>query len=237
VLISIVYDCGFGHTAWQATAVAEGARTVAGATIHLLPVLNGNFDWKLLEESDAIIFGSPTYNGSLSARLRHFFEDSTKAAGRELKWRDKIAAGFTNSGAHSGDKLQIMISMALFAVRHGMIWVGLNLMPSDSGSKGSVHDLNRLGSWLGAMAQSNVDEGPEITPIESDRKNCILSGKARCGTERTLQDGAQERLSHRILPKETSQIKIVGHEAELYKNPVTPCGCLKLGQTKEVLES
>jgi NAD(P)-dependent dehydrogenase (short-subunit alcohol dehydrogenase family) len=94
-----------------------------------------------------------------------------------------------------------MISMALFAVRHGMIWVGLNLMPADSGSKGSVHDLNRLGSWLGAMAQSNVDEGPEITPIESDRKNGILSGKARCGTERTLQDGAQERLNHRILPK------------------------------------
>jgi NAD(P)H dehydrogenase (quinone) len=76
-------------TAASATAVAEGARTVAGATIHLLPVSNGNFDWKLLEESDAIIFGSPTYNGSLSARLRYFFEDLTKAAGRELKWRDQ----------------------------------------------------------------------------------------------------------------------------------------------------
>jgi NAD(P)H dehydrogenase (quinone) len=50
VLISIVYDCGFGHTARQAAAVAEGARTVAGATIHLLPVSNGHFDWKLLEE-------------------------------------------------------------------------------------------------------------------------------------------------------------------------------------------
>jgi hypothetical protein len=43
-------------------------------------------------------------------------------------------------------------------------------MPGNSGSKGSRHDLNRLGSWLGAMAQSNTDEGPEVASIESDLK-------------------------------------------------------------------
>lgn len=44
-------------------------------------------------------------------------------------WRNKIAAGFTNSGAMHGDKLHSLVTMALFAAQHGMIWVGLDLFP------------------------------------------------------------------------------------------------------------
>jgi NAD(P)H dehydrogenase (quinone) len=177
MMISVVYDSGYGHTARQAEAIAEGARNVAGTDVRLVAVAAGAIDWPALEASDAIIFGSPTYNGSLSAKLKQFFEESTQAAWRDLKWRNKIAAGFTNSGAQSGDKLQTLISMALFAAQHGMIWVGLDLMPGNSGSKGSVHDLNRLGSWLGAMAQSNVDEGPEVAPLESDLRTASHLGR------------------------------------------------------------
>lgn len=177
MVISIVYDSGFGHTARQAEAVAEGARAVDGAVVHLVRVGTGDVDWKLLEESDAILFGSPTYNGSLSARLKQFFEESTKTAWFNQKWRNKISAGFTNSGAHSGDKLQTLIAIALFAAQHGMIWVGLDLMPGNSNSKGSIDDLNRLGSWLGAMAQSNNDEAPELAPPTSDLKTATYLGK------------------------------------------------------------
>ena len=49
-----------------------------------------------------------------------------------------------------------------------MIWVGLDIMPGNNNSKGSVNDLNRLGSFLGAMAQANSDQGPEGGPIPSD---------------------------------------------------------------------
>jgi NAD(P)H dehydrogenase (quinone) len=58
-----------------------------------------------------------------------------------------------------------------------MIWVGLDLMPGNSNSKGSHEDLNRLGSWLGAMAQSNVDEAPEVAPPESDLKTAAHLGQ------------------------------------------------------------
>lgn len=177
MLISIVYDSGYGHTARQAQAVAAGVREVHGAKAQLIAVADGPIAWGELEASDAIIFGSPTYNGSLSAKLKQFFEDSTTPVWRELKWRNKIAAGFTNSGAQSGDKLNTLIAMALFAAQHAMIWVGLDLFAGNASSKGSASDLNRLGSWLGATAQSNMDEGPEAAPPGSDLKTAAHLGR------------------------------------------------------------
>ncbi len=177
MLISIVYDSGFGHTAKQARAVADGVSKLPGAEPKLIAVAEGQIPWDMLEASDAIIFGSPTYNGMLSAKLKQFFEDATKPVWRELKWRNKIAAGFTNSGSQSGDKLNTLVSMALFAAQHAMIWVGLDLMPGNSNSKGSVNEINRLGSWIGAMAQSNADEGPEAAPIDSDLRTAAHLGQ------------------------------------------------------------
>lgn len=175
--ISIVYDSGYGHTEKQARAVAEGVAKVPGVQAKLIAVAHGDIDWSVLEASEAIVFGAPTYNGSLSAKLKQFFEDSTKAAWRDQKWRNKIAAGFTNSGAQHGDKLNTLIGMALFAAQHGMVWVGLDLMPGNSSSKGSVEELNRHGAWLGAMAQSNMDEGPDVSPPESDLKTAAYLGQ------------------------------------------------------------
>jgi NAD(P)H dehydrogenase (quinone) len=200
MLISIVYDSGYGHTAKQAQAVTEGVRKISGAEAKLISAGEGPVPWETLEKSDAIIFGSPTYNGMLSARLKQFFEGSTKAAWNELKWRNKIAAGFTNSGAQNGDKLNSLISMALCAAQHGMIWVGLDLMPGNSSSTGGINDLNRLGSWLGAMAQSNTDEGPDATPPESDLKTAAylgqrvaeLAGRFRAGTSWDRANGRSD---------------------------------------------
>jgi NAD(P)H dehydrogenase (quinone) len=146
LLITIVYDSGYGHTARVAEVVAEGAREIAGSEVKLMAIANGEVDWELLEKTDAIIFGSPTYNGMISARFKQFCEDSTKTAWFEQKWRNKISAGFTNSGAQHGAKLNSLVSMALFAAQHGMLWVGLDMMPGNASSTGSVEDLNRHGA-------------------------------------------------------------------------------------------
>jgi NAD(P)H dehydrogenase (quinone) len=169
--ISIVYDSGYGHTAKQAVAVAAGVNAVAGAKARLIAVSNGAIPWDALETSEAIIFGSPTYNGTVSARLKAFMEATTRPAWLPQKWRNKIAAGFTNSGALHGDKLNSLVTMALFAAQHGMIWVGLDLFPGRS-----TDEPNRIGGWLGAMAQSD-DGSPEVTPIESDLKTAAHLGR------------------------------------------------------------
>lgn len=177
MLIAIVYDSGYGHTARVAEAVAQGAREVDSAEVRLMAVADGAVDWETLEKSDAIVFGSPTYNGMISAKLKQFFEDSTKIAWTPQTWRNKIGAGFTNSGAQHGDKLNSLMSMVLFAAQHGMIWVGLDMMPGNSNSTGSTEDLNRLGSWLGVMTQANTDEAPDVAPPSSDLKTAQYLGR------------------------------------------------------------
>jgi NAD(P)H dehydrogenase (quinone) len=165
--VAIVYHSGYGHTAEQAKAVGRGVEKVAGVSLHLLTVEQAQQQWDVLKASDAIIFGSPTYMGSASAAFKTFMEASSeKWYVRE--WQDKIAAGFTTSASQSGDKLNTLIQLAVFAAQHGMIWVGQDLLPGNNNSKGSVNDLNRLGGFMGAMAQANADQGPEFGPIPSD---------------------------------------------------------------------
>lgn len=67
--------------------------------------------------------------------------------------------------------------MALFAAQHGMVWVGLDLMPGNSSSSGSPADLNRLGSWLGVMTQANTDEAAELSPPDSDLRTAEYFGR------------------------------------------------------------
>ena len=162
MLISVIYDSGYGHTAKQAQAVAAGVGQVPGAQAKLIAVADGDIPWETLAQSDAIVFGSPTYNGSVSARFKKFMEDSTRTAWVPQTWRNKVAAGFTNSGAMHGDKLNSLITMALFSAQHGMVWVGVDIFPGKT-----PEEKNRVGGWLGAMAQSD-DASPDVTPPASD---------------------------------------------------------------------
>lgn len=169
IRIVIVYHSGFGHTARQAEAVQRGVAQVHGTEALLLSVEEAQTRWDDLLSAEAIIFGAPTYVASASAAFKAFQEaTSNRVMAKGFAWKDKIAAGFTNSGSRSGDKLATLIQLALFAAQHGMHWVNLALPPANCSTQGSENDLNRLGFWLGAGAQSNTDEGPEVAPPEAD---------------------------------------------------------------------
>jgi multimeric flavodoxin WrbA len=172
--IAVVYHSGYGHTKKQAEAVAAGAAGVAGARVLLVPVEEAAAQTEALNAADAIVFGAPTYMGSLSGPFKTWMDTTSKVWG---KWNGKLAAGFTNSASQSGDKLNSLIQLAIFGAQHGMLWVSLGLMPGNNNSKGSVEDINRLGSFLGAMAQSNADQGPEHGPIASDLETAKILGK------------------------------------------------------------
>lgn len=166
--VAIVYHSQYGHTERQAQAVRLGVEQVDGVEALLLSVDEAEERWAELDVVDAIIFGAPTYVGSLSARFKAFAEASSHTVMTRGGWRDKLAAGFTNSGSRAGDKMMALMQLTVFAAQHGMHWINLDLPPANNSTAGSDAELNRLGFWLGATAQSNVDEGPELAPPEAD---------------------------------------------------------------------
>lgn len=174
--IAIVYHSGYGHTQRQAEAVQAGIAGIAGVEASLYPVSQLTEEqWLRLDAADAMIFGSPTYLGAAAAKFREFVEASSKRwYGRA--WQDKLAAGFTCSASQSGDKLNTLVEMFLFAQQHGMLWVGLGMLPGNNSSAGSVNDLNRLGSFAGAMAQANADQGSEAM-LQSDLDTAAALGR------------------------------------------------------------
>ncbi|OBB19052.1 NADPH-dependent FMN reductase [Mycobacteriaceae bacterium 1482268.1] len=158
--MAIAYHSRFGHTAELAAAVHRGA-VDAGAYVTLITVdAMTEEHWDILDGADAIVFGSATYMGNVSAGFQTFAEQTGRRC-MNGTWRDKVAAGFTNSGAKAGDKLHTLTSLAVFAAQHHMHWVNLGLAPGWNSSAGSESDLNRLGFWLGAGGQTDVDAGPD----------------------------------------------------------------------------
>jgi len=174
--VTIVFHSGYGHTRVQAEAVAEGARSVRGTDVHLVPVENVDANWDRLDTADAIVFGTPTYMAGPSAQFKEFLDATSGRWGEQL-WKDKLAAGFTNSAGLNGDKLNTLESLSLFAMQHSMVWVGLGLLPGNHTSTGTEEDLNRLAGFLGAMAQSNADVGPEVAPGASDQRTAAHLGQ------------------------------------------------------------
>jgi NAD(P)H dehydrogenase (quinone) len=174
--VAIIFHSGFGHTRVQAQAVRDGAAEVPGVHVTLIDVEDHESYWDDLDAADAIVFGTPTYMAGPSAPFKAFL-DATSGRWSEQAWKDKLAAGFTNSGGFNGDKLATLQALNLFAMQHGMVWIGLGLLPGNHTSEGSPEDLNRLAGFIGAMAQSNADQGPEVVPPASDRRTAAHLGR------------------------------------------------------------
>jgi multimeric flavodoxin WrbA len=185
--VAIAYHSGFGHTAVLAEAVAAGARE-GGADVTLIAVDRmAEEDWDVLDGADAVVFGSATYMGNVSAGFQAFAEQTGRRC-LNGAWRDKLAAGFTNSGAKAGDKMHTLSSLAVFAAQHHMHWVNLGLGAGWNSADGSADDLNRLGFWLGAGAQTDVDADPDgVHP--SDVGTCHHLGRRVAVVTRQLNLG------------------------------------------------
>lgn len=153
----------------NAAAVGPGQRSSAERTPQL---------WDRLAAADAIIFGSPTYMGSLSAGFKAFAEASSKEAFATKLWRDKIAAGFTTSSTPSGDKLNVLVDLALFAAQQRMIWIGMGDDSDDA--------VNRLGVWLGAAAHVTND-APEVSFHDADLAGARHLGARVAAAARQLE--------------------------------------------------
>ena len=168
--VAVVYHSGFGHTKIQAEAVHRGAASVKGIEAKLYTTDEATTNLDELDQADAIIFGSPTYMGSMSAEMKKFLEVAASKWFTQ-SWKDKVAGAFTNSSSFSGDKLNTLIGLVINAMQHGMIYVGTGLLPAASHpeSMTTVHGpgpevQNRVGSFVGPMSASFRVEPPNAPP-------------------------------------------------------------------------
>jgi NAD(P)H dehydrogenase (quinone) len=182
--IVIVYFSGFGHTHKIAEAVAAGA----GGGARLLRVDElGSLPpggWDQLAKADAIIFGSPTYIGNVAWQFKKFIDESSRvwALGG---WRDKLAAGFTNSASMNGDKASTLAAIFTMSQQHGMLWVGTGTMPSNS-KAAKRDDVNYVATFAGLAATTPSDASvDEMVP--GDLQTARLFGERIASTLRRLQ--------------------------------------------------
>jgi len=195
VIIAVVYHSGYGHTEKLASAVTNGAKKHGAKAV--MYSVDGSFnEWEELEKADAIIFGSPTYMGSVSAQFKAFMDaSSTNVFYPDFKWKNKVAAGFTVSASQSGDKSETLSQFSIFAAQHAMHWVNLGLPPANNSSKGTNKELNRLGYWLGAAAQANADEGAEVAPPQADLLTASHLGERVAQVTAQLKAGQESMAS------------------------------------------
>lgn len=170
--ISVVYHSGYGHTERVAQAVSAGASAIMIAidAEGEIPV----DAWNTLALSDAIVFGSPTYMANVSWQFKRFM-DASSAAWAKQAWRNKLAAGFTNSAGISGDKLMTLQTIMAAAQQHGMIWASTGMMPSNLKASGR-EDVNYLASFTGLMTATPADASPNEMHA-GDLKTASLFGQ------------------------------------------------------------
>lgn len=188
--IAIVYFSGFGHTKKQAESVQEGVNSVNGVNVKTFEISDtgelSETTWEALDNADSIIMGSPTYMGGPAWQFKKFADASSKRW-FEQKWQKKLAAGFTNSASMNGDKLSTLHYFFTLAMQHGMLWSGTGLMPSNAKSA-QRNDVNYLGSYAGAMAQSPSDSSPEEGPLPGDLETARLFGQHIAQVALRIQD-------------------------------------------------
>jgi NAD(P)H dehydrogenase (quinone) len=144
--VLIVYYSMYGHIHRMAEAVAEGAKEVKGAEVHICRVpetLPEEVLQKMgaleaqkalayvpvskiddLPSADAIIFGTPTRFGNMCGQMRQFL-DATGQLWAKGALVGKVGSVFTSSATQHGGQESTLLSFHITLLHQGMIVVGL----------------------------------------------------------------------------------------------------------------
>jgi multimeric flavodoxin WrbA len=183
--VAIIYHSAHGHTEHIAGQVLKGVGSVSGVEACLLQAQALETAPDELLRYDGYILGSPTYLGGVSAPVKAFM-DATGHLWRGQRLQGRLAAGFTVSALPAGDKQSTLMSMFVFCMQHGMLWVGNPILPEQHMGVPYDDAANRLGSWSGLMAQAEKSSpGHGFAP--GDIKTARMFGKNFAETLLRLQ--------------------------------------------------
>jgi NAD(P)H dehydrogenase (quinone) len=140
--VLVLYYSMYGHIETMANAVAAGAGEVDGVdvTVKRVPELMprevaekagakldqaaSEADPKELADYDAIIVGTPTRFGNMTAQMRNFW-DQTGGLWASGALVGKVGSVFTSSASQHGGQESTILATHITLLHHGLVIVGL----------------------------------------------------------------------------------------------------------------
>jgi NAD(P)H dehydrogenase (quinone) len=189
--VLVLYYSAWGHMEAMAYAAAEGAKE-AGATVHvkrvpeLVPAetakaMHYKMDQKAeiatveeLPNYDAIIFGTGTRYGMMTAQMKNFI-DQTGALWMKGALVGKVGSAMTSAATQHGGQEATILSFHTVMLHHGMVLVGLPY--AYAGQMG--HDELKGGSPYGASMTTGGDGSRQ--PSKQDLEAAHYQGKHVAG--------------------------------------------------------
>ncbi|MGB6486511.1 MAG: NAD(P)H:quinone oxidoreductase [Steroidobacteraceae bacterium] len=174
--VLVLYYSAYGHVERMAQAVAEGARSVSGTEVAVKRVpdlvseevarkAGMKVDQKAplatvdeLSSYDAIIFGTPTRFGNMTAQMRNFL-DQTGGLWMKGALVGKVGSVFASTGTQHGGQETTITSFHSTLLHQGMIIVGLpysfaGLLRMDEISGGTPYGATTLAKADGSRQPS-----------------------------------------------------------------------------------
>ncbi|MGO4387188.1 NAD(P)H:quinone oxidoreductase [Microvirga sp. 2YAF29] len=176
--VLVLYYSSWGHIEQMAYAAAEGARE-AGAEVvvkrvpELVPdeiakAAHYKTDQKAeiatveeLPEYDAIIIGTPTRYGTMTAQMKNFL-DQTGGLWAQGKLIGKVGSIFTSTATQHGGQEATILTTIPVLLHHGMVVVGLpysfqGQMGVDQIRGGSPYGASTVAAGDGSRQPSEID--------------------------------------------------------------------------------
>lgn len=179
--ISVIFYSMYGHVYQLAEAEAEGANELDASNVDIYQVpelvpeetLKESGAWearqefdhipeatpKVLEDSDAIIFGTPTRFGMMTAQMRQFL-DQTGKQWFEGSLIGKVGSVFASTGTQHGGQETTLRNFHTTLLHHGMVVLGVpyseqRLTEMDEITGGTPYGATTLAGGDGSRTPSN----------------------------------------------------------------------------------
>ncbi|MFP4481971.1 MAG: NAD(P)H:quinone oxidoreductase [Thermovirgaceae bacterium] len=207
--VLILFYSTYGHIYAMAEAAAAGAREIPDTTVYIKRVpetLPQEVLQKMgaleaqksfahipkatpedLENTDAILFGTPTRFGNMAAQMR-FFLDATGGLWQKRALVGKVGGVFTSSGTQHGGQESTILSFHITLLHHGMVIAGLPYTFAGQTDNSAIVG----GSPYGA---STIAGGAgERKPSETDLAGARFQGKYIALLASTMAENREEML-------------------------------------------
>lgn len=201
--VLVLYHSNYGHIAAMAEAVAQGAAS-AGATVTIrrVPALLDAADAaaaghhpddtpvanvRELADNDAIVFGTPTHFGNMTAAMKHFLDRCSGLWVRDALV-GRIGSVFTSSESQHGGQEHTLLSMHASLMHLGMMVVGL---PYTFKGQTRMDEITG-GSPFGATTLAGAHGGGYRTPSANELAGARFQGRHVAETARSVVLGRRQ---------------------------------------------